>query len=177
MGTKYYIEGTNIKLRERKSNVWEQNIILRERKSNAWEQNKGMSSIHNGGSGPLFDGSTEPASPSPQQCLVLQPSSLSVASGPLFDGDRPTEPPAVIGFTTTSPLCGFWTTFRREPTRSRQEIIMCVWDNQPKTKTRPSPRPKQPTWTNTMGPAPPPGGPIHRTIEPDLMQSVHPCDI
>lgn len=38
MGTKYYIEGTNIKLRERKSNVWEQNIILRERKSNAWEQ-------------------------------------------------------------------------------------------------------------------------------------------
>ena len=33
-----------------------------------------------------------------------------------------------------------------------------------------------PPGTNTMGPAPPPG-PICRTVEPDLMQSAHPCDI
>ena len=31
------------------------------------------SSIESGGSGPLFDGDTEPAPESPQQCLVLQP--------------------------------------------------------------------------------------------------------
>ena len=66
------------------------------------------------------------------------------------------------------------TTFRWEPTRSRQGIIICVRNNPPKTNTRPSPRPKQPAWDQYYGARP---TPWHRTIEPDLMQSVHPYDI
>ena len=47
------------------------------------------SSIQSRGSGPPSNGGTEPAPPSPQQCLVLQPllsSPWPGDSGPLFDG-------------------------------------------------------------------------------------------
>ena len=64
------------------------------------------SSIQSGDSGPLFDGDTEPASPNPQQCLVLQPLPPlcdpgvldHLSMGPslppaMFAGPRPTLPP------------------------------------------------------------------------------------
>ena len=132
-------------------------------------------------------------------------------SGPLFDGDTeptPPNPPAVFGFTTTSPLSmawGFLTTFRWRlelkqktsgvdkssgtPTECPSSVFYgrdknffdpCrTWGSgTTHRKSTPALRRVQnsPPGTNTMGPAPPPG-PICRTVEPDLMQSAHPCDI
>ena len=111
-----------------------------------------------GGSGATFGTHhpTEPQGPDRERGTLFDESLRSrqeiIMSGPLFDESR--------------------------PGRSRQEIIMCVRDNPPKTNTRPSPRPKQPAWGQYYGARSTPlADPIHRTIEPDVTQSVHPCDI
>ena len=136
------------------------------------------SSIHNGGSGPLFDGSTEPASPSPQQCLVLQPTSLSVASGPLFDGDRPTEPPISVWFYNHFPSLWLLDNFsmRADQVAARNNHV-CL--GQPTENQHPAFTASKTAHLDQYYGAcsTPLAGPIHRTIEPDLMQSVHPCDI
>ena len=115
------------------------------------------SSIQSGVSGPLFDGATEPAPPSPQRCLVLQP---LLSLSPFLCGLGILDHFSMAGGTQAQKR-RTWDagTTLRKPTSALRRVQ------------------NSPPGTNIVGPAPPLAGPIHRTIVPDLMQSVHPCNI
>ena len=109
-----------------------------------------ISSIQSEDSGPLFDGDTEPAPPSPQQCLILLSlpplcglgimGQFSIAvqsggSGPLFDGARSLQcflarpapfrssgPPFDGAVSTPSSV--FWTGAHPTPSGPRVDAIL-----------------------------------------------------